>query len=110
MKILFNLFLFTAIIVSSNILTSCGGCSNSADQEKIAQLEAQIAELQGQKQNPVETATTTGSSADSNSSTSNSSNSTSESYVGTYEFTDEMNNEWLLTLNSDKTATIHKKK
>ena len=111
MRKLFNIFLFTAIIVSSNILTSCGG-SNSADQERIAQLEAQIAELQNQIGNPVETEPTTEDYSDSYTSSDNStasSSSNGQNFIGTYEFTDEINNTWVLKLNSDETATIQLK-
>lgn len=101
-----KLFFLTLTAVSIMILSSCGGGSNSADQERIAQLEAQIAELQEQKQNPVETANTAGNYADSNSSTSNLSNSNSHSDIGTYEATDESGKTWIITLNSDGTAQI----
>ena len=71
MRKLFSIILITAIMISSNVLTSCGGSDKY-----------------------------------STTLTEDSSNPKYESYVGTYEFTDEMNTTWVLILNSDNTATI----
>lgn len=115
-----KLFLLTLTAVSIMTLSGCGGGSNSADQERIAQLEAQIAELQNQKSNTVETESTNVDYSDSytssdNSTASSSDNSTASSssngqnIIGTYEFTDKINNTWVVKLNSDESATIQLK-
>ena len=107
-----KIFLLTLTAVSIMTLSSCGGGSNSADQERIAQLEAQIAELQNQIGNPVETESTTEDYSDSYTSSDNSnasSSSNGQNFIGTYEFTDDVNHTWVLKLNSDETATIQLK-
>ena len=96
MRKLFNIFLLTAIMVSSNILTSCGGKERYSNYDDTSKNANSIVETNTEDRHSIPI-------------TEDSSNPKSEGYVGTYEFTDEANNEWILTLNSDKTATIHKK-
>lgn len=80
----------------SLVMVSCGG-SSSSDKKRIAELEAQIAELKkgngANNSSPEEGFSNVSSSYDSD-------------IVGTYEFTDEINNTWTLVANVDNTATI----
>ena len=105
-----KLFFLTLTAFSIMILSSCGGGSNSADQERIAQLEAQIAEMQNQNGNTTDNSQ---EAIDNNSSsvalTPEHRETSQEGKPGTYEFTDKINNTWVLTLNTDGTATIRQK-
>lgn len=98
-------------VVALMLTTSCG---NKADQDRIAQLEKELAELKGGGYN--ESSSFSSSKEDGYSSESYNDYSASEmdssepqtysSYVGTYKFTDKTNKTWVLSLNSDKTAQI----
>lgn len=105
-----KLFLLTLTAVSIMTLSSCGGGSNSADQERIAQLEAQIAEIQNQNGNTTDNSQLTiDNNSNSVGSTPEHIETSQEGKPGTYEFTDKINNTWVLTLNTDGTATIRQK-
>lgn len=98
-------------VVALMMTTSCG---NKAEQDRIAQLEAEIAKLKGEEYN--ESSSFSSSKERDYSSEGYNDYSSSEkvssepqifsSYVGTYKFTDESNKTWVLSLNSDKTAQI----
>lgn len=104
-------------------MTSCLGCvsSSSRDKDRIAELEAQIAELQSSNSTihtaVEETAVEEAPSSDyqslisgsATSTSSNTSKSNGSSIVGTYQFTDELNHTWVLVANTDETATISTK-
>lgn len=96
MRKLFNIFLLTVIMVSSNIFTSCGGKERYSNYDDTIKNANSIVETNTEVRHSTPL-------------TEDSSNPKSESYVGTYEFTDEINNSWVLILNSDETATIGKK-
>lgn len=91
------------------------GCtSSSSDQARIAQLEAQIAELQGNSGQEAINEDSKEISADNSSAYSTSENSSYHSqkrgpkhFVGTYEFTDKYNTTWVLILKQDESLTIN---
>lgn len=102
-------------VVALMLTTSCG---NNAEQERIAQLEKELAQLKGEKYN--ESPSTTSSSSMSkeynDNSTSmeidesidqSSSNEASGSrFTGTYQFTDKAGKVWIVNIKDDETATI----
>lgn len=100
-------------VVALMLTTSCG---NNAEQERIAQLEKELAQLKGEnrdkkKASIQEDASPASSSENSSEASSSSDDLTSTSptiiyYEGTYKFTDKANQTWTLTLNKDKTAQI----
>ena len=97
-------------IIISVLALVLTGCSNSSDQKRIAQLEAEIAKLKGEESREIESEED--NSMDSyNDYSSTTSNESSEpqiysSFVGIYKFKDEANKTWILSLNSDGTAQI----
>lgn len=95
MKNLFNL-IFVGLVAFS--LTSCGG-SSSSDKERIAELEAQLAELKGDNSTN-NSSTDEESSYISSGSTTSSTRSNKQSVVGTYEFSDNINT-WVLVVEKE---------
>ena len=96
-------------VVALMLTTSCG---NKADQDRIAQLEKELAQMNGEDYNENHEETYSSSSSENGNETSSSSDnsiSTSQTiifYEGTYKFTDNANQTWTLTLSKDKTAQI----
>ena len=100
--------------ISVVALMMTASCGNKAEQDRIAQLEAEISKLKGEEHNESSSFSSrkeSGYSSESYNDYSSSEKVSSEpqtfsSYVGTYKFTDESNKTWVLSLNSDKTAQI----
>ena len=100
-------------VVALMLTTSCG---NNAEQERIAQLEKELAkskeENRDKKKASIQEDASPASSSENGSETPSSSDdltSTSPAIIyfeGTYKFTDKANQTWTLTLNKDKTAQI----
>ena len=100
-------------VVALMLTTSCG---NNAEQERIAQLEKELAkskeENRDKKKASIHEEASPASSSENGSETPSSSDdltSTSPAIIyfeGTYKFTDKANQTWTLTLNKDKTAQI----
>lgn len=93
MRNLFNLFLFIAIMISSNVLSSCGGSDKYSNYEDTSKNDYSAVETKTEESH-------------STALTDDSSKSDSYSDVGTYEATDESGKTWIITLNSDGTAQI----
>lgn len=70
-----------------SVITSCG---TNSDKERIAELEAKIAQLNGESPDVASTSDDSYSSSDNNSESSN--KSKSSSFVGTYQFSDSAGN------------------
>lgn len=98
-------------ILATLFFTCCTNSSNSEDKERIAQLEAQIAQLQSQSNKTQQSSSTNSGISDSEnyshtySSPHRQKNNPSQ-FVGTYEMVDEIGNTWVIKLNSDETATM----
>ncbi len=100
-------------VVALMLTTSCG---NNAEQERIAQLEKELAkskeENRDKKKASIQEDASPASSSENGSETPSSSDdltSTSPTIIyfeGTYKFTDKANQTWTLILNKDKTAQI----
>lgn len=99
MKNLFNL-IFVGLVAFS--LTSCGG-SSSSDKERIAELEAQIAELQNNSNN---TSSQPQSSEVFSSTSSSKSSDTPANFVGKYKVVDRSGNIFYFIINQDETANV----
>lgn len=85
----------------SLLVASCGG-SSSRDKDRIAELEAEIAELKSSNI----TTSTTNEETNYVSSTSSTISQNGQSIVGTYELTDALNRQWLLSLKDDETVEL----
>lgn len=95
-----HLFFTLAIFTMSLFVVSCGG-SSSKDKERIAELEAQLAELQAgstSDNSMIEYDSSYTSSTSSNTSTRS---NKGQSIVGTYEFSDNINT-WCLVIERDE--------
>ena len=96
-----------AVLLATALVVSCNNSSNSADKERIAELEEKIAELQTNLNNNKTSSVKTSTSTSERTSSRLYSRSKEENiaqWVGTYEFTDEAGNTWQIILNSDETA------
>lgn len=102
-----NLFYLTLTVVSIMTISNCGGGSNSADQERIAQLEAQIAELQNQNGNTAENSQVAiDNNSNSVASTPAHTENSQQGHAGTYEVTDVNGKKWTFVLNPDETVVV----
>lgn len=93
-----NLCLIFLACVMSLVMASCSG-SSSSDKKRIAELEAQLAELKSNNSSSTEEESSYASSGSTTSSTPSYSQS-SQSVVGTYEFSDNINT-WVLVVEKD---------
>ena len=111
---------YAYIVVFVVISAFISACSKSSDRSRIAQLEAQIAEMserEGGKSTQSENKRTQQSGERGNSYVSSShytsirerEDNAKREAVGTYEVTDEIGNTWVIELKEDETATIHQK-
>lgn len=106
-------------VVALMLTTSCG---NNAEQERIAQLEKELAQLKGEKYNESPaTATSSSMSKEYNdnstsmeidesndqSSLSLSNEASGSRFTGTYQFTDKAGKVWIVNIKDDETATMN---
>ena len=104
-------FLLGISVVALMMTASCG---NKAEQDRIAQLEAEIAKLKSEEyhespsmSNDESYSLPSTSQETDNSSLSN--NEKSSSFTGKYQFTDKSGNIWIVNLKDDETATMNVK-
>lgn len=105
-----KLYFLTLTAFSIIILSSCGGGSNSADQERIAQLEAKIAELQSQSNGIAANSLDQQNESINDDFTSNTDGAQATSKGVTkkdkYIFKDGVGNTWTVKVNNDNTSTF----
>lgn len=96
-------------------MTSCLGCVNSSsrDKDRIAELEAQITELQSKSQNNQnntdeisQSNTTSQSSPSFTSTTSSNASDDATNFLGTYKVVDKNGNTFYFIINQDETANV----
>ena len=104
-------------VVALMLTTSCG---NNAEQERIAQLEKELAQLKGEKYNESPATASSSMSKEYNdnstsmeidesndqSSLSLSNEASGSRFTGTYQFTDKAGKVWIVNIKDDETATI----
>ena len=101
-------------LLTTLICVGCSNSSNSEDKERIAQLEAQIAELQNNSQsnssddddNDLNTSSQDKSSEVFTSTSSSNSSAPTKNFLGTYKVVDVNGNTFYFILNQDKTANV----
>ena len=98
--------------ISVVALMMTASCGNKAEQDRIAQLEAEIAKLKGEDYRESSSASNdenyslpSTSQETDNSSLSN--NEKSSRFTGRYQFTDKSGNVWIVNLKDDETATMN---
>lgn len=98
-----NLFKLIFVILVSFSMTSCGGSTTSSDKERIAELEAQIAELQSNSQI---TSTQSHSSEVFSSTSSSCPSDVPTNFLGTYKVVAKDGKTFYFIINQDKTANV----
>ena len=101
-------------LLTTLICVGCSNSSNSEDKERIAQLEAQIAELQNNSQsnssddddNNQNTSSQNKSSEELTSTSSSNLTAPTKNFLGTYKVVDVNGNTFYFILNQDKTANV----
>ncbi|MBD5319750.1 MAG: hypothetical protein HDS07_02465 [Bacteroides sp.] len=101
-------------LLTTLICVGCSNSSNSEDKERIAQLEAQIAELQNNSQsnssddddNDLNTSSQDKSSEVFTSTSSSNSSAPTKNFLGTYKVVDNNGNTFYFILNQDETANV----
>ena len=101
-------------LLTTLICVGCSNSSNSEDKERIAQLEAQIAELQNNSQsnssddddNDLNTSSQDKSSEVFTSTSSSNSSEPTKNFLGTHKVVDNNGNTFYFILNQDKTANV----
>ena len=101
-------------LLTTLICVGCSNSSNSEDKERIAQLEAQIAELKNNSQskssddddNDLNTSSQDKSSEVFTSTSSSNSSAPTKNFLGTYKVIDNNGNTFYFILNQDETANV----
>lgn len=101
-------------LLTTLICVGCSNSSNSEDKERIAQLEAQIAELKNNSQsnssddddNDQNTSSQNKSSEEFTSTSSSNSSAPTNNFLGTYKVVDANGNTFYFILNQDETANV----
>lgn len=100
-------------IIISVLALVITGCSNSSDQKRIAQLEAEIAKLKGQDYRESSSASNDEDYSSSTDSESDYRSSYGDEqtgrFTGKYQFTDKAGIVWIINLKDDETATMNVK-
>lgn len=106
---------FIIISVLAFMSVSCG---NKAEQDRIAQLEAEIAKLKGEEYHESSSSSTSNDDnynsssiehdeSNYQSSVSSSNDASSSCLIGMYQFTDKSGKVWIVNLKDDQTATMN---